>query len=192
MLSKPNEATAESIRALRTHIVAQHLDQGRRSLAFCAPSAGVGCTFIAANLAISLSQIGLKTLLVDGNLRSPGLGKLIQSAQGQSGLAECLTSDDDNYLAHIDVDVLPNLSVILAGMAIADPQTLLAKERFRKVMDVCLRDFDVTIVDTPPANTFADARLIGTVVGYSVVVSRRDFDSLEGKQKVNRADLRTS
>ena len=41
-------------------------------------------------------------------------------------------------------------------------------------MHVCLRQFDVTVIDTPPANSSSDARLIGSVAGYSLIVARRD------------------
>ena len=49
MISEPYQASAEAIRALRTHIMAQHVHEGRRALAVCGPSPGVGCTFLATN-----------------------------------------------------------------------------------------------------------------------------------------------
>jgi capsular exopolysaccharide synthesis family protein len=174
MLSRPADATAESIRALRTHIVAQHVDYGRRALAICAPSGGVGCTFTAANLAVSLSQIGLRTLLIDANLRTPGVGSFIKPSREGKGLAQCLNSSDEGWLDCIHPDVIADLSVMYAGDRVADAQTLLAKYRFETLVDFCLRNFDVTILDTPPANSCADARLISKVVRYSLIVARRD------------------
>ena len=174
MLSEPSGATAESVRALRTHIVAQHVDYGRRSLAVCAPSRAVGCTFTAVNLAVSLSQIGLKTLLIDGNLRDPAVVDFISPSHEVRGLAQRLQSEDENWLDGICADVLPDLSVMFAGEKVADAQALLAKYRFETLVDFCLRNFDVTLVDTPPANSCADARLISKVVRYSLVVARKD------------------
>src|SRR5262245_9707171 len=66
-IADPNGVQAEAVRALRTHLMAQHINEGCRAIAVCSASSGVGCTFIAANLAVALSQIGLNTLLVDGN-----------------------------------------------------------------------------------------------------------------------------
>ena len=57
-LESGQAASAEAFRALRTHVMAQHVEHGRRAVALCAPSGGVGCTFVASNLAIALSQIG--------------------------------------------------------------------------------------------------------------------------------------
>jgi capsular exopolysaccharide synthesis family protein len=178
-LSSPNDAGAEAVRALRTHIVAQHIQEGRRALAVCAASAGVGCTFIAANLAVSLSQIGVKTLLIEGDMRRPGLNRYIRTPDGRPGLAQCLGAEEADFGDVIQPDILPNLSVIASGGPIAAPQELLAGERFRLLMEFCLREFEVTLIDTPPANTCADGRRISTVAGYSLIVTRRNKTYVE-------------
>ena len=175
-LSEPNGEQAEAIRAIRAHVVVQHIERGRRALAICAPSRGVGCTFVAANLAVSLSQIGIKTILIDGDLHNPGVSALIQPANPRPGLARCLASQD-SFSACIDYEIAPNLSVMLAGHSVENSRELLAGDRFQMLMDFCLRDFDMTIVDTPPANSSSDVRRIGAVLGYSLIVaaSHRTF-----------------
>ena len=167
-------AQAEAIRGLRTHVMARHLNEGRRALAVCAPSAGVGCSFIAANLAVSLSQIGVKTLLIDGDLRHPALDRMIRPPTASGGLVQALKSSELAIKASIDPDVLPNLSIMYAGQATANSQELLATERFRVLMNHCLREYDATIVDTPPANASSDARRISGVTGYSLIVTAKD------------------
>ena len=191
MISSPAEPAAESIRAIRTHVVAQHLDEGRRALAICAASPAVGCTFIAANLSIALSQVGIRTLLIDGDLRNPRLDDLIGSSRKGDGLAQCLASDEISFSDAIRADVLPNLSVMYSGGPSASPQELLGGERFKSLMAFCLRDYEATIVDTPPANTCADARRISTVVGYSLIVTRRHksfVDDVKALAEQLRAD----
>jgi protein-tyrosine kinase len=173
-IAQPTGGPAEAIRALRTHVMAQHVDQGRRALSICAASEGVGCSSVATNLAIALSQIGVKTLLIDGNLRHPSVEALIRPEGDAIGLQQCLSSDDENFAAFIEPDVLPSLSVMYAGGVPANPQELLARDRFDRLMNFCLRDFEMTIVDTPPANACSDARRISTVLGYSMVVARRN------------------
>ncbi len=169
-LSEPDGEQAAAVRAIRTHIMAQHIERGRRALAVCAPSKGVGCTFVAANLAVSLSQIGLNTILMDGDINNPGVSSLIRPSSASGGLAECLSSQTA-FSDCIDFDVAPNLSVMLAGRPAGDNRELLAGDRFQMLMDFCLRDFDVTIVDTPPANISSDVRRISTVLGYSLIVA---------------------
>lgn len=172
-LTNPGGGEAEAIRALRTHVMAQHVSLGRRALAVCAASADVGCTFVAANLAVAMSQIGVSTLLVDADLRQPGLAALLPPPVAKAGLAQFLSDPEISVSDAMHPGVLPNLSVIYAGDAAPNAQELLASERFALLMRACLRDFDVTIVDTPPANRFADARRVSNVLGYSVLVARR-------------------
>ncbi len=63
---------------------------------------------------------------------------------------------------------------MFAGGVPANPQELLAGARFRSLTEFCLREFDATILDTPPANLCADARRVSTLIGYSLIVARRN------------------
>ncbi len=170
---------ADAIRALRTHIMARHFNLGRRSLAICAPSAGVGSSFIATNLAVGLSQIGVKTLLIDADLRRPAIERLIRPPGPRGGLVQALRSNDMAFAANIDPNVLPNFSIMYAGQAASNAQELLATERFQILMNYCLREFDATIVDTPAANMSSDARRISGVVGYSLIVAAKNMTFLK-------------
>jgi capsular exopolysaccharide synthesis family protein len=173
MIAEPLGARAEAIRALRTHIVAQHVAEGRRGLAICAASSNAGATFTAVNLAVALSQIGVKTLLVDGDLRYPAVDRFILPPRTPLGLRQYLEDLEGQVGVDVELAVLDNLSVIYAGGAANNAQELLAGPRFATLLERCLRDFDVTIVDTPPANRCADARRISNLVGYSVIVAKR-------------------
>jgi protein-tyrosine kinase len=175
MVSEPLGDQAEAIRALRTHLVAQHVNEGRRALAVCAASPGVGCTFVAVNLAVAFSQIGLNTLFIDGDLRHPSASLTsAPTRNAATGLVSYLDYSRENIGGGLELDVLPNLSVMYAGGTAANPQELLAGSRFAHLIDFCLRQFDLTIIDTPPANSSSDARLIGSVVGYALIVAKRD------------------
>jgi protein-tyrosine kinase len=166
------EAT-ESLRALRTHVMARHVSEGHRALAICAASRGSGCTFVATNLAIALSEIGVNTLLLDADLRSPGVKAALKIDSAKSDLRVALSSAT-NFNDCIERNVVPNLSVLFSAGPARNAQELLAGARFKSLMDFCLREFDATIVDTPPANIYSDARRVSTVVGYSLIVARRN------------------
>jgi tyrosine-protein kinase Etk/Wzc len=174
-LSAPLSPGAEAVRALRTHVLGQHVQAGRRAIAMCGPSVGVGCTFVAANLAVAIAQVGIKTLLIDGDLRAPGINGLIKpTLSDAAGLGRCLAEPGSRVGEFIDDDVLPNLSIMYAGPPAENAQELLAREWFERVMSHCMRDYDFTIIDTPPANTYSDSRRIGNVAGYALVVARRN------------------
>jgi capsular exopolysaccharide synthesis family protein len=165
---------AEAIRTMRTHIMARHVEDGRRGLAMCAASLNAGCTFLATNLAVSLAQIGIKTLLIDGDLRAPAVETMIHPTVRTEGLIQCLTSPEEHPYDLIHPEVLPNLSVLFSGGVAENAQELLGSETFKTLIDRCLRDFEFTVIDTPPTNLCADARRICTVVGYGVVVAKRN------------------
>jgi capsular exopolysaccharide synthesis family protein len=171
----PSSPQAEAVRALRAFLMSGHVHAGRRALAVCAPSARVGCSFIAANLAVSVAQVGVKTLLIDADLRSPSIGGLIRPTRPAAGLAGALSQSEIPFSACVNDAVIPNLDILYSGGATDQDQDLLAGDRFRILMNYCLREYDFTIVDCPPANTSPDVRRISDTVGYSLIVGARDI-----------------
>jgi protein-tyrosine kinase len=163
----------ESLRALRTHVMARHVSEGHRALAMCAASRGSGCTFVATNLAVALSQIGVNTLLLDADLRTPGVASALGVEPPKIDLRVALSSPI-NFNECIQRNVMPALSVLFSAGSAPNAQELLASARFKSLVDFCLREFDATIVDTPPANIYSDARRVSTVVGYSLIIARRN------------------
>lgn len=174
VLADPGGIEAEAIRGLRTRIVAQHLREGRRALAICSPTTGSGCTFVAVNLATALAQIGIKTALVDANLRDPSIGQAFNILPPKQGLADYLSSPDTSIDAIIHPTRLDNLSIVPAGETSYSPQELLSSERFRDLVGQLLREFEITIFDTTAANSCADAQRVANVVGYSLIVAHKD------------------
>lgn len=169
----------EAIRAAGSQLIDQHVAAGRRGLAMCGVSRGVGVTFVAANLALVLAQGGLSTLLIDANLRDPGVDKLITPQTPGAGLQQFLRSASLSRSEVIHAEVLPNLSVMLAGGPALGVSELIGGERMRVLIADCLRDYDLTIIDTPPANRSADARAITAAVGYGLIVARRGLSRVD-------------
>lgn len=171
-LTEARPAEAEAIRTIRTHIIARHIKDGRRGVAVCGPSAGVGCTFTAANLSVALAQVGIPTLLIDGDMRAPQLDTMIRPQVETFGLRHCIEHDGPPAGDCIHMEVLPNLSVLYAGGHADSAQELLAGEPFRRLIERSMRDYEFTIINTPPANLCADARRISSLIGYSIIVAR--------------------
>ena len=178
IVSDPTSTTAEAIRALRTHIMARHIDRGHRALAICGPSNGVGCTFLAVNLAAALAQVGVNALLIDGDMRTASVSTMLGQSENHPGLLQYLTSQDAGYSDYLDRNILPNLSVMFAGGRVPEAQELLAGDRFARLMDALLRNFDATIIDTPAANQSSDCGRIGNVVSYCLLVARKNITYL--------------
>lgn len=181
-LSAPNSVQAESFGSLQTHLKAKHIGDGRRSLAICAATPGVGTSYVAVNLAMSFAMAGLNTMLIDANMRTPGLEDYIAPDKPLPGLRQCLGDNEVEFGDVIQADVFPNLSLIYSGGIAPNPQELLASRAMSELLDTCLRDYDVTIVDTPPGNSSADARRVAMAVRYAMLVAKKN-DSYVGDVK---------
>ena len=70
---------------------------------------------------------------------------------------------------------MPNLSLIYSGGKSAHAQELLSGARFKALIDLCMREFEVTIVDTPAGNANADGRRIAAIVRHAIIVARKDW-----------------
>lgn len=173
MVNDPRSVEAEAIRALRTRLTAQHLREGRRSLAVCAATVGSGTTYVALNLAVAMAQAGVRTALVDANLRDPMIADLCGLPLGMPGLSEFLSNRAAALSEIVDADLMPNLAVVGAGDPPANPQELLSGARFRGLVDQLLREYDLTIFDTPPANICSDGQRVATMAGFSLIVGRK-------------------
>lgn len=177
-MTAPHSAVAEAFHRMAREIINRHLSWGRRGLALCGASAGTGVTFAAANLAVALAQLGVPTLLVEANFRRPDLHRLIRPQNETIGLQQLLRSEAD-LEGVVHREAFPNLSLIFAGGSAPDADQLVVGEQFRHVLHECMREHGCTIVDTPAANRYADARAIAATVGYAAVVGRRNFTFLD-------------
>jgi capsular exopolysaccharide synthesis family protein len=175
VLADPTSIRAEAIRLLRTQIIAQHIRVGRRGLALVSAVEGTGCTYLAANLAAALSQVGIKTLLIDANMRTPSQHEIFGLDPDAPGLSSFLSLAVPRPERAVNANVLPSLSVMAAGPLVERPQELLSSRRFRDGANVLLREYDLVIFDTPPTNTSADALTIAAAAGYALVVARRNI-----------------
>ncbi|MFD1610312.1 CpsD/CapB family tyrosine-protein kinase [Sphingomonas tabacisoli] len=179
MINAPHSVEAEAIRALRTRLTAQHLREGRRSLAVCGASAESGCTYVALNLAVAMAQAGIRTALVDANLRDPMIADLCGLPLSMAGLSNYLADDSVPMAEIVDTDLMPNLAVIGGGETPDNPQELLSGPRFRGLVDQLLREYDLTIFDTAPAKICSDGLRVATMAGFSLIVSRKHKSYVE-------------
>ncbi|WP_140418401.1 CpsD/CapB family tyrosine-protein kinase [Sphingomonas mucosissima] len=182
-LSAPDGAAAASYRSLQTHLFARHVGEGRRGLALCSPAAATGCTTVAVNLAIACAQAGINTVVVDANLVRPAVHDFIRQVTEAAGLTEMLSNDPGSQVDQICRDVRPNLSVLFAGRRSGGTQTFVAQRRLKEVVDHCLRSFDFTIIDAPPASEGTNARHVAMLVRYAMMVARRDVTMLADLKK---------
>jgi len=168
----PFSSVSETFRSIRSQLIRRgEQDPQRRALAVVSADNGDGKTFVAANLAIAFSQLGRRTLLIDGDMRSPRLHKVfgIDNARGLSSILAGRLSA--RVLA--PVTDLPSLFVLPVGVAPPNPLELLESPAFGLLIQELLGKFDHVIIDSPSAIVGADAGVIAARSGAFVSVARQ-------------------
>ncbi|GIF06611.1 polysaccharide biosynthesis tyrosine autokinase [Actinoplanes siamensis] len=170
----PDQALAEAFRRLRSLLPG--ITDGRRgnprgrSLLLAGSGRKEGTTAVSCGLAIALAETGARVVLVDANLRTPGVGRYL-SLDPAPGLAEVLAG-----AARVP-DVLREslngrLTVLPAGEHVPDPGGLLASPRLPATVRTLTERFDVVLLDAPPLNGPADAAVLGQVTDSALLVVR--------------------
>ena len=177
-LNEPFSARAESFRALRSQLMMRLFgdadSQGGRgaALAVISPDSGDGKTYTATNLAVTLAQLGGRTLLVDADMRGPRVHEVFQLGN-QAGLSSILSGRADKQVIQ-QVAAIPSLFVLPVGTTPPNPQELVERPAFGLLMRELVSKFDHVVVDTPAAVHGADAAVIAAKCGAALVIARKD------------------
>jgi chain length determinant protein tyrosine kinase EpsG len=170
---QPFSHGAEAFRSVRSALATGPLSQGKNSFAIIGARSGVGATYFAANLALSFAQMAVPTLLVDANLRKPRLSSLFGVDSKTEGLVEALTHTEA-HAPPVAVDIVPGLSLLVAGATAPHPQELLSSKEFLNLSQNAQRNYGVVIYDTPAALNNADAYVVASRVGSAILLGRRN------------------
>jgi protein-tyrosine kinase len=175
---QPESDAVEHLRALRSQLMLRWFENDARqaALAVVSPGAGEGRSYIAANLAVLFSQLGKRTLLVDADLRKPRQHRIF-GLPGRIGLSAVLAGRA-GWEAVSEVKVLPHLWVLPAGALPPNPQELLARAGFAKLIAALRSNYEVILIDTPPASMCADAGTIAARAGAALMLACRDRSSV--------------
>jgi capsular exopolysaccharide synthesis family protein len=129
-----------------------------------------GKTATATNLAITLTQIGSRVLMIDADMRKPRLGAIF-NLKMKPGLSNFLTGSDP-LKSVIHASAVPNLYVMPCGAIPPNPSELLMSTRFRHMMKTLQGYFDYVIIDSPPLNNVSDGRILAALVDGVVFVTK--------------------
>jgi polysaccharide biosynthesis transport protein len=171
-----NHPFMDDLRMLRTQIKARLNEGGvgaSRVVAVVSQADGEGKSFTAANLAVSFAQMGDRTLLIDGDMRTGRLHELFALAN-PIGLSSVLSMQCNPKDALQSVPGLGGLTVLTAGPDAPSPSDLLARNAASYLINVFSSAFDVVIIDTPSAGQRPDAALIVAASKNYVVVARQN------------------
>ena len=173
-LNQPFGVQAESFRAIRSQIMMRLFNEGqeRSAVAVVSPDAGDGKTFFAANLAVTLAQLGGRTLLVDADMRGPRQHSVFGIDNG-AGLSGILSGRAESKVIQ-QVAGVPSLFVLPVGITPPNPLELVERPAFGLLIRELLSKFDHVVVDTPAGAYGSDSAVIAARCGAALVVVRRD------------------
>ena len=181
---QPASDAVEQLRTLRSQLMLRWFENDARhaALAVVSPGRAEGRSFLVANLGALFAQLGRRTLVIDADLRHPRQHRLfgVAGRQGLSGvLAGRLGTD-----TVVDIPAVPGLSLLPAGTAPPNPQELLARGGFARLLSALRSSYEVILVDTPAYGSCADACTVSARAGAALVVACRDASSLPGLSAV--------
>jgi chain length determinant protein tyrosine kinase EpsG len=169
----PQSELVESLRVLRSQLTLRWLnDASRKVVAICSSERGDGRSWIAANLAVVFAQTGLRTLLIDVDMRHPRQHQLF-NINNSAGLSALLTGRAGREVVQ-RIHPQLRLFVLPAGIPPPNPQELLTRPVFEFVFDQFTEQYDVVLLDTPAISESADAQLLTVMAGAAVMVVRRN------------------
>jgi succinoglycan biosynthesis transport protein ExoP len=191
LMTDPASPGAEAFRRLRVVLAPQAGSQTGRTVLFASARAGEGKSFCALNHATALAMQGHRTLLLDADLRTPGVSRdHLAGVNNDFGLGGYLAGVIEPASACY-ATALPNLYVLSSGPMRSDAAELLAGTRFPSLLEDAYRWFDRVVIDSPPVLAVSDALAVARYADRCCLVVR---DGSSDRSELKRASdlLRSS
>jgi capsular exopolysaccharide synthesis family protein len=169
--SHPQSNAAEGFRTIRAAISLAHQSEKFRLFAVTSTIPSEGKSLVASNLAIVMAQTGLKTLLIDGDLRRPSVHKAFQ-LQSPVGLSSYLSEKVNRPEELVHQSSVPNLDVICCGAVPSSPSELIGSRRMLELLEAMGKKYDRVVVDCPPVSAVADPLIVAAMCDGVVYVSK--------------------
>lgn len=177
-------AIAEQFRALRTNIQFLLSEEDKQVLLLTSSMSGEGKSFVALNLAVTLSLSGQKVVLMELDLRKPKISSALnlkdnkgftQYIIGQATIADIIHPSG----------VADSLSVIPSGSIPPNPSELMMSDRVSELMHALKQEFDYIVIDSAPVGLVTDAQLLSKYTDTVLYVSRMNYTF---KEQLRNAD----
>ena len=170
-----NNLMSETFRNVRTNLQFM-LENGKNVILVTSTISGEGKSFVSSNLAISLSLLGKKVVIVGLDIRKPGLNKVFNLSRKEHGITQFLTNPTVDLMDLVQPsDINKNLFILPGGAVPPNPTELLARDGLEKAIETLKVSFDYVILDTAPVGMVTDTLLIGRTADLSIYVCRADY-----------------
>jgi capsular exopolysaccharide synthesis family protein len=170
---QPKSQISEAFRALRTSLLLSQADHPPQVILVTSALPREGKTTAAVNLAVTLAQLGDRTLLLDSDLRKPGIRRALNLTIGkESGLSSYLagvSSLDEVCISHPAIN---NLAALTTGPIPPSPADLLSSHRMAEAIAELRRRFKFIVIDSPPVMAATDAVILSAQTDGVLLVVR--------------------
>ncbi|MGQ9505638.1 MAG: polysaccharide biosynthesis tyrosine autokinase [Thermogutta sp.] len=168
--AEPESAASEAFRTLRTALALS--ETPAESVVITSTQPGDGKSTVAANLAVAFAQAGRRTLLIDGDMRRPGLTTLLglRSCVGLSEVLRDTAAVEESVLARLQAAVMPNLDILPCGNRPANPAELLSSQRLTDLLSWAGTRYEQIVIDSPPAPLASDTVIWGRLAHGVILV----------------------
>ena len=167
----PTSSSAEGFRTLRAAISLIRNSERMKVIAVTSTIPSEGKSLVASNLAIVTAQTGLRTVLVDSDLRRPSVHKAFQ-LQSLTGLTSYLTERVSSIADITHSSVVANLDIICCGSTPSNPSELISSRRMVQFLEELSKRYDRIILDCPPVSAVADPLVVGAMADGIVFVTK--------------------
>jgi polysaccharide biosynthesis transport protein len=169
----PKSQMSEAFRALRTALLLSQPDHPPQVILVTSALPREGKTTAAANLAVTLAQLGDKTVLVDADLRKPGVGRLLNLGSGKyAGLSSYLAGVSTLDLVTVPHPAIPNLAAIPTGPLPPNPADLLSSHKLADAIVELRSKYKFVVIDSPPIMAATDAVILSVQADGVLLVVR--------------------
>ena len=169
----PKSQMSEAFRALRTSLLLSQPGRPPQVILVTSALPREGKTTAAANLAVTLAQLGDSTVLVDADLRKPGVGRLLNMASGKyAGLSSYLAGVSSLDLVIVPHPDIPNLAAIPTGPLPPNPADLLSSHKLAEAIAELRTKFKFVVIDSPPIMAATDAVILSVQTDGVLLVVR--------------------
>jgi len=169
----PKSQMSEAFRALRTSLLLSRADHPPQVILVTSALPREGKTTAAANLAVTLAQLGDRTVVVDADLRKPGVGRLLNLGSGKyAGLTSYLAGVSSLDLVIVPHPTIPNLDAIPTGPLPPNPADLLSSHKFVEAIAELRTKYKFIVIDSPPVMAATDAVILSVQTDGVLLVVR--------------------